>query len=143
MNKHYTLIFLSSFTLLMVAGCSKDFLKPYEDRIEGGTWELHDIDRRGIGSSYDPQFNGGRFNFYDGGELYYVDQAGNEYEGSWNIRKYDSEQGRVRTLTITAIDFQNQRVLTENFDDMEFTGTDRFRAYVYSGGKTTVFRFKR
>ena len=56
MNKHYTLILLLAFSL---AACSKDFLKPYEDRIEGGTWELHDVDRRGIGGGYDPLFTGG------------------------------------------------------------------------------------
>ena len=143
MGKNYTLIFLSVFSLFLVAGCSKDFLKPYEDRIEGGTWELHDVDRRGIGGGYHPMFSGGRFNFFDNGELHYVDEAGRQYEGSWSIRKYDGPDGRIRTLTITAIDFQDQRVLSESFDDMQFSGTDRFRAYVYTGGRTYVFRFKR
>jgi hypothetical protein len=143
MGKHYTLI-LSAFSLLLVAGCSKDFLKPYEDRIEGGTWELHDIDRRGIGGGgYDPVFTGGRFNFFDNGELHYVDEAGNEYEGTWSMRKYDTGDGRVRSLTITAIDFNSQRVRFESFDDMQFSGTNRFHAFVYSGGKTWVFRFRR
>ena len=143
MNKHYTLIFLSVFSLFLVAGCSKDFLKPYEDRVEGGTWDLHDIDRQGIGGGYDPQFTGGRFEFLPGGELFYTDEAGNQYEGSWSIRKYNAENGRVRTLSLTAIDFNNQRVLSEDFDDMQFSGTDRFRAYVYTGNRTYVFRFKR
>lgn len=143
MSKHYTLIFLSAFTLQLLAGCSKDFLKPYEDRIEGGTWELHDIDRRGIGGGYDPMFTGGRFNFLEGGELVYTDAAGNVYDGSWRIRKYNSGDGRIRSLSITAIDFNNQNVRTENFDDMQFTGTDRFRAYVYTGNRTYIFRFKR
>lgn len=143
MKKHYILIFLSVFFLLLVAGCSKDFLKPYEDRVEGGTWQLHDIDRQGIGGGYDPRFTGGRFIFLPGGELQYTDEAGNQYEGSWSIRKYNTESGRVRTLSITAIDFNNQRVLAEDFDDMQFSGTDRFRAYVYTGNRTYVFRFKR
>lgn len=140
MNKHYTLILLFAFSL---AGCSKDFLKPYEDRIEGGTWELHDVDRRGIGGGYDPQFTGGKFIFSDRGELTYTDPAGNVYEGSWNMRKYNSDGGRVRQLSITAIDFANNRVLTETFDDMQFSGTDRFRAFVYTGNRTYIFRFKR
>lgn len=143
MNKNYTLILLSVFPLMLVAGCSKDFLKPYDDRVEGGTWELHDIDRRGIGAGYDPQFTGGRFVFLSGGELLYTDEAGNQYNGSWSIRKYNADNGRVRTLSVTAIDFNNQRVLTEDFDDMRFTGTDRFRAFVYTGNRTYVFRFKR
>jgi hypothetical protein len=140
MIKNYTLILFLIFSLL---GCSKDFLKPYEDRIEGGTWELHDIDRRGIGGGYDPQFTGGKFNFFEGGELIYTDEAGNEYEGSWSIRKYDSQDGRVRSLSVTAIDFTNNRVLVEDFDDMQFSGTNRFRAFVYTGNRTYVFRFKR
>ena len=143
MKKNYTLIFLSAFSLLLVAGCSKDFLKPYEDRIEGGTWELHDVDRRGIGGGYDPMFTGGRFTFLDNGELLYVDEAGNQYEGSWSIRKYNSGDGRIRTLSITAIDFQNQRVLAEDFDNIQFSGTNRFRAFVYTGNRTYIFRFKR
>lgn len=140
MSKHYTVILLLVFTLF---GCSKDFLKPYEDRIEGGTWELHDIDRRGIGSGYDPPFTGGKFNFLSGGELIYTDPSGNVYEGSWSMRKYNTADGRVRSLSLTAIDFQNNRVLAEDFDDMQFSGTDRFRAFVYTGNRTYVFRFKR
>jgi hypothetical protein len=140
MNKHYTLILLLAFSF---AGCSKDFLKPYEDRVEGGTWELHDVDRRGIGGGYDPPFTGGRFNFFSGGELTYIDAAGNVYEGSWSMRKYNGSEGRVRQLSVTAIDFTNNRVLTENFDDMQFSGTDRFRAFVYTGNRTYIFRFKR
>lgn len=141
MKKHYTLILLLSLTLF---GCSKDFLKPYEDRIEGGTWELHDIDRQGFGGGFDPMFTGGRFTFFSGGEMEYTDQDGNFYEGSWNMRKYNGpDGGRVRSLSVTAIDFTNNRVLTENFDDMQFSGTDRFRAFIYTGNRTYVFRFKR
>src|SRR5687768_13206057 len=99
MIKHYTVILLLVVTF---SGCSKDFLKPYEDRVEGGTWELHDVDRRGIGGGYDPPFTGGRFNFFPGGQLEYIDLAGNVYEGSWSIRKYNSDNGRVRQLSITA-----------------------------------------
>lgn len=140
MNKHYTLILLLSFTL---AGCSKDFLKPYEDRIEGGTWELHDVDRRGAGGRYDPPFTDGRFNFFPGGQMTYTDHAGNLYEGSWTMRKYNYGDDRVRQLSVTVIDFTNNRVITENFDDMQFTGTNRFKAFVYVGNRTYVFRFKR
>ena len=142
MKKHYTIILLLA---LIQFGCSKDFLKPYEDRIEGGSWELHDIDRRGIGGGYDPQFTGGKFVFFSGGELEYTDQAGNFYEGSWNMRKYNGgpDRDRIRSLSITVIDFTNNRVLVEDFDDMRFSGTDRFRAFVYTGNRTYVFRFKR
>lgn len=143
MKKHYTVILLQAFLLVLLAGCSKDFLKPYEDRVEGGVWELHDVDKHGIGGGFDPVFTGGRFEFFSGRRLRYVDQSGNEYEGNWDIRKYNTGDGRIRSLSVTAIDFQNQRVLTENFDDMQFSGTDRFRAYVYTGNRTYVFRFKR
>ena len=156
MKKLY--LFFFSFIFIILSGCSKDFLKPYEDRLEGSTWRLVDIDKRGIGGGSMPiTFRDGEFSFFDNGELRYTDGAGNVYNGSWNMRKYwmrdrcyidengyeDCDEKRVRSLSITAVDFSSQRVLNEFFDDIVFTGTNRFKAFIYTGFATYIFRFRR
>ena len=127
----------------LLMGCSKDFLKPYDDRIEGGTWELYDVNSFGIGGGYSLSFTNGKFRFFDNGELEYTDADGNLYEGSWNIRKEYVGDETTRQLIITAVDFASQRVVSETFDDMQFTGTDRFKAFIYGGSRTYTFKFKR
>jgi hypothetical protein len=49
----------------------------------------------------------------------------------------------VRSLQITAVDFTNQQVLTTYYDEITFTGTDRFRANSFSGWRTYVTQFRR
>jgi hypothetical protein len=153
MKKIYSLLLLPlSFVLL--AGCSKDFLKSYENRIDDGTWELFDIDKRGIGSGdMSFPFTGGFFRFDPSGQLYYKDVAGNEYQGSWDMgtnyiyegsgNSGDGNGRSVRTMQITAVNFQTQDVLTEHFEEIKFTSTNRFRAFIRRGLKTYVFFFKR
>ena len=146
------------FMLLLFTGCSKDFLKNYEDRLEGGVWHLVDVDKRGIGGGSLPiAFRDGSFRFYDNGSIEYTDGAGNQYDGSWTMRKYwitdrcyideygdqDCDNKRVRSLHINLVDFSSQRVLNEFFDDIVFTGTDRFKAFIYTGSATYIFRFRR
>ncbi|RYG44042.1 MAG: hypothetical protein EOO01_20225 [Chitinophagaceae bacterium] len=145
------------FLLLMIlAGCSKDFLKRYEKRIEG-TWELVDIDRVGIGGGGGFAFSEGLFTFGDDGRLEYTNAAGQVYKGSWDIRRdwvsgqcstddngnSDCNDRNVKSLQITAVDFTNQDVRSEYFNEMVFTGTNRFKAYIYSGFSSYVFRFRR
>ena len=141
--------------LVLFTGCSKDILKDYEDRIEG-TWRLDDVDRIGIGSS-SLTFTEGRFTFTEPGKLEYTDRFGGLYQGSWQIRKRyvqdncDTDNNgnrqcndrKVRSLQITAIDFQTQDVKTEHFDEIVFTGTNKFKAYIYLTARTYVFRFTR
>ena len=139
--------------LSVAAGCSKDFLKSYEDRIEG-TWRLVDVDRRGIGGSVNNMiFQGGTFNFSEAGDLTYTKENGEIYQGSWNIDKRwtsgdcygnnNCQDRRVRTLNVVAVNFTTQDVKAENFEEIEFTGTNRFNAYIYSGLHTYIFRFRR
>jgi hypothetical protein len=138
-------------------GCSKDFLKRYEDRIEG-VWDLVDVDRIGFnGSTSGLPFRDGQFTFSDGGSLQYVSTGGDTLQGSWDIRKrwmtgncytndngnYSCEDRNVRSMQITAINFVTQEVRSEYFDEIKFTGTNRFKAYIYSGFSTYVFRFRR
>jgi hypothetical protein len=155
MKNFYLLILI--FPALLLSGCSKDFLKRYEKRMEG-TWELTDVDRLGFGGSTSGvTFRDGRFTFSESGELEYVNTSGQLYKGSWDLRRdwvsgqcYTDENGNyqcddrnVRSLHITAVDFTNQDVRSEFFDEIIFTGTNRFKAYIYTGFRSYVFRFRR
>src|SRR5688572_25175112 len=129
--------------IILIAACSKDFLKSYDRRITGGTWELYDVNNFGLGSRYNSPFSSGKFTFESSGDVTYVNDQGEVYTGSWDIR--DSWQGdnRQQTLFVSVLNFQTQDMITEYFDDMQFTGTNRFKAFVYSGGRTYTFKFKR
>lgn len=141
MNKIY-LVFFPVLVLLM-PGCSKDFLKSYDKRITGGTWELYDVNNFGLGSRYTSPFTSGRFTFESSGQLTYTTNQGQVYEGSWDIRHDWQDDDQVQSLFITVINFQTQEVLSEYFDDLQFTGTNRFRAQINSGGRVYTFKFKR
>src|ERR1700755_3676540 len=92
MKKIYTLSLLSF--VIIIAACSKDFLKSYDKRIQG-VWRLTDIDRFGFGS-INTQFRDGLFHFLDDGQLIYVNEAGDTSTGSWNIQRRWS-QGNCNT----------------------------------------------
>lgn len=150
MKKIYPL----ALVFFLISGCSKDFLKRYEERIDG-TWQLVDVDRIGIGRTHLP-FTGGQFIFQEDGGLQYNSPTGISYTGNWDIRREwrtgncpdengsrDCDNRRVKTLRITAVDFTGQDIKSEYFHEMVFTGTDRFKAYIYAGFHTYVFRFRR
>ena len=141
MKKLYFLLLPICF--LFFTGCSKDFLKRYEDRVEGGSWELYDVNSFGIGGGTTLNVTSGRFTFLGGGQLEYRDNDGNLYQGTWDIRKEYYTDQTVRQLHIYAVDFTNQRVVSEVFDDMQFTGTNRFKAFIYANTRTYTFKFKR
>jgi hypothetical protein len=156
MKKIYFISCLVLFFSLLV-GCSKDFLKRYEDRIEG-TWNLVDVDRIGLnGSTSGLPFRDGRFTFSDSGSLEYISTSGDTLQGSWDIRKrwmtgncftddngnYNCNDRYVRSMQVIAINFISQEVRSEFFDEIIFTGTNRFKAYIYTGFSTYVFRFRR
>ena len=141
MKKIYTLSILLSFVVLF--GCSKDFLKKYDERIIG-TWRISDVNRIGIGGSTDNlTFREGSFTFREGGSLTYVNSAGTTYQGSWDIAKKTIGEETVRSLQITAIDFAGQDVRTEYYDDMDFVGTDHFKTEVISRTHSYITHFRR
>ena len=154
MKKIYSTVFVA-LVLIAFSGCSKDVFKNYEDRIEG-IWRLDDVDRIGIGSS-NLTFTEGRFTFMEPGKLEYTDRFGGLYQGSWEMRRHnvqgncetDNNGNRqcndrnVRSLHITAIDFQTREVKSEQFDEIVFSGTNSFKAYIYLNARTYVFRFSR
>ena len=139
---------LYTFTIFIVllsfffAGCSKDFLRPYDKRIIG-TWKVTDIDDYGLGGSISLPFaEDGIFTFSDEGQLIY-NYNSRTYQGSWDIRKQTLEEKSINTLHLTAVDFTNQEVRTEYFDEMRFTSTNHFKAFIHSGLKTYVYHFSR
>jgi hypothetical protein len=155
MKKLYFLSLL--LPTLLFSGCSKDFLKRYEDRIEG-TWQLTDVDRLGWGGSTgDVVFRDGLFTFSDNGKLEYISSSGQVYQGSWDMRRewvrgncYTNEDGYsdcndryVSSMHITAVDFATQEIRSDYFNEIVFTSTNRFKAYIYSGSRNYVFRFRR
>lgn len=153
MKKIYPILLIS----LVIASCSKDVFRTYEDRLVG-TWHLVDVDRRGLGGSLSNiPFTTGDFTFQQGGRLVYNDPAGPVYEGSWDLGyrtvsngcsidengNQDCSERHIRSLHITAIDFTNQDVKTENFEEINFTSTNHFKARIRSGLHTYVFSFRR
>lgn len=127
---------------LFFTSCSKDFLKRYDKRIIG-TWKITDVDDYGLGGSISLPFSeDGVFTFADGGQLTY-NYNGRTYQGSWDIRKQQMDDESINTLHITAVDFTNQQVRTEYFNEIRFTSTNRFKAFINSGLKTYVYHFKR
>jgi hypothetical protein len=141
MKQIYTLVILLSVVLLN--GCSKDVLKSYDKRIVG-TWRISDVDRVGFGGNTDNlPFNSGSFTFHENGTLEYVNAANATFKGSWEIIKRKKDDQTVHILQITAIDFTNQQVLTEYYDDMNFTGTNRFKANITANFHVYVTCFSR
>ena len=147
MQKFYT---LTLFFVLSITGigCSKDVLKRYEERIVG-SWELVDVDRQGFGgSTSNLPFRDGRFKFEENGSLIYTDINGSVFSGSWEMDyaynyDQDGDNETVRTLQIVAINFTSQEVRTEYFNEVRFTSTNKFRAFVRSGWRNYVFYFER
>ena len=139
MKKIYSLLFIA----VLIAGCSKDFLKKYDTRIKG-TWQLTDVDRRGIGGSVGHlPFSDGQFIFDENGGLTYNDPAGTVYKGTWDIKRNYYGDDETHSLLITAVDYVSQDVKSEFFDEMTFTGTDHFKAFVNSATRSYVFHFRR
>ncbi len=141
MKKVYITVIALSF--LFFLGCSKDFLKSYEHRIVG-TWTITDVNRVGIGGNTNNlPFKQGTFNFNDDGSMIYTNASGDVYKGSWDIRKKWTDDKHTQSLQITAVDFVSQNVLTEYYDDLNFTGTNHFKANIISGSHTYVTHFRR
>ncbi|MEO6221083.1 MAG: hypothetical protein ABIO81_11680 [Ginsengibacter sp.] len=141
MKKVY--ITVIAFSFIFLAGCSKDVLKSYEHRIVG-TWRITDVNRIGLGGNTDNlPFKQGIFNFNDDGSLVYTNISGDVYKGSWDIRKKRVDDKQVQSLQITAVDFVSQNVLTEYYDDLNFTGTNRFKATITSGSHAYITHFRR
>jgi hypothetical protein len=141
MKNIYTVSILLSF--IAFSGCSKDFLKKYDTRIIG-TWRITDVNRVGLGGNTDNlPFTDGTFTFLDGGTLTYVNSANISYRGTWDIVKKIAGDETVHSLEVTVVNYSNQQALSEYYDDMNFTGTDHFKANIFSGFHAYVTHFSR
>ena len=142
MKKLYTFSILL-LVLFLNNSCSKDILKAYEDRIIG-TWELEDVNRVGFGGdSGNLPFRHGVFVFSNNGALTYTEPGGAVYSGSWDIERATYEDRVVRSMHITAVNFATQEVRSEFFEEINFTGTNKFKAYIRQGLHTWLFHFAR
>jgi len=73
----------------------------------------------------------------------YTSPSGSVYKGNWDIQKdFENNENYQRALQLTAVDFSNQIVITEYFDEMNFRGSDHFVAFTQEGlqSYTTYFR---
>ena len=141
MKNIYTISIL--LCLVTFTHCSKDFLKKYDKRIIG-TWRIADVRNYGLGGNTDNlPFTEGSFTFYENGILSYINSLNVTFQGTWDIVKKIREDQTVHSLEITAVDYTTMQTLSEYYDDMNFTGTDRFKASINSGFHTYVTIFKR
>lgn len=136
-------IYLLLLAAIVFSSCSKDFLKPYDDRIVG-TWRVSEVNRIGIGGdAADIAFRNGKFQFNGDGTLIYTDDAGNVSSGTWDIQKRNVNNDIIRTLQITAVDFNSQQVRAEFYDEMNFRSTNHFVAKINNTLRTFVTHFRR
>ncbi len=142
MNKIYTLLIISA--VLFLGSCSKDVLKSYKDRIIG-TWQLDRVNRVGFGGDTDdlPFREGSQFEFNENGGLVFNDTNGDVYSGSWDIERTFVNDQQVRQLHIAAVNFTTQQVRSELFEEIQFTGTNKFKGFIRQGLRTYVFHFER
>lgn len=136
-------VYFATLSLLLLAGCSKDFLKRYDDRIVG-SWYISKVNRIGIGGDFSElPFREGSFTFNGDGTLTYTDDLGNVSSGSWDIQKRNVNSNVIRTLQITTVDFNTQLVRSEFYDDMNFRSTNHFVATINTSFRSYVTHFRR
>jgi len=141
MKKLYTLVTLG--VTFILCGCSKDFLKKYDSRIVG-TWHISNINRIGFGGNTNNlPFADGSFTFRDDGSLIYLNSANQSFNGSWDIEKKVINDQTIRGLQVTAVNFTNQQVISEYYDDMNFVSTNHFKADLIGTSRTYVTHFRR
>jgi hypothetical protein len=134
----FGIILLTSFLL---ASCSKDILKTYDQRIIGD-WEITEINGFGFGG-YSLTFSEDeKFSFSKNGQLTHT-SGGQVYQGSWDIRKIVKDDNTTQALHITAVNFGSQAVRTEYFNDLQFTTSNRFKAVINNGTKAYIYHFVR
>jgi len=137
---HVIGLFVAIFAL---TNCSKDILKKYDKRIIG-TWRIADVDRYGLGGNIDNlPFIDGSITFNEDGTLSYVNSSNSTFTGTWDIVKKTTDNGTVHSLIITAVNYNSIEVLSQYYDDMNFTGTDRFRATAVAQFHSYVTIFRR
>ena len=141
MKKIYPLSIVA--LIIIFSSCSKDFLKSYDKRIIG-TWKISYVNNIGLGgSSSNLPFNNGTLTFLSHGKLEYTNSANEIFEGKWDIVKKMQGEQSIKSLQISAVDFRSHELLTQYYDDMNFTGTNHFKATINSNFHSYVTHFDR
>ena len=142
-NNHSKILTLMIVFATLFFSCSKDILKSYERRIIG-QWHVRDVKRIGIGGSTDYlPFRDGTFVFNQDGTLTYRNGANQQFQGTWEITRRNMNDQVTQSLQVTAIDFANERVLSEYYDDINFRSTDHFVGNTIENFRTYVTHFRR
>jgi hypothetical protein len=145
MRKIYFLSYILLF--LLFSGCSKDFLKRYDERIIG-TWQIDEVNKIGFGGNINSlPFREGSFRFNADGTLVYTSPSGSVFNGTWDIQKKTVSSGDdsnvYHSLQITAVNFTTQQVFGEYYDDINFTGTNHIKARIILDTRTYVTHLRR
>jgi len=146
MKKTLLYFFLAPFILL--CSCSKEWM---EDRLEG-TWRLKSAERNSFinWKSFDTGYEDGRFAFQGDGSATYLDNQ-LSMNGDWRIRRVtdlynnngdDGSNSRM-ALFIHLIDFNLQRTLNLEFDDIHYRTRNRLVAEYESSGYRYRYVFVR
>lgn len=136
-------VYFVSFAFMLLAGCSKDFLKRYDDRIVGD-WYISKVTRFGVGGNFDDlPYREGQFSFKNDGSLTFTDDSGNVSNGTWDIQKRNINGEVIRTFQVNTVDFNSQVVRSEFYDDMQFRSTNHFVATINNSFRSFVTHFRR
>lgn len=138
-----TVTLLAASLAVVTSGCIKEGYRTAERRILG-EWRIDDVNPMGWGgNSARIPFNNGRFTFYDNGTLSYVNDNNQQFSGSWYINRRWQDDEQWLSMQITAVDFVNQRVLSQFYENLDFRGRNRLRAETQQSTRRYVTYFRR
>ena len=138
-----TVTLLAASLAVVTSGCIKEGYRTAERRILG-EWRIDDVNPMGWGgNSARIPFNNGRFTFYDNGTLSYVNDNNQQFSGSWYINWRWQDDQQWLSMQITAVDFVNQQVLSQFYENLDFRGRNRLRAETQQSTRRYVTYFRR
>ncbi|QGW28343.1 hypothetical protein [Phnomibacter ginsenosidimutans] len=138
-----TVTLLAASLAVVTSGCIKEGYRTAERRILG-EWRIDDVNPMGWGgNSARIPFNNGRFTFYDNGTLSYVNDNNQQFSGSWYINRRWQDDEQWLSMQITAVDFVNQQVLSQFYENLDFRGRNRLRAETQQSTRRYVTYFRR
>src|SRR5687768_10095930 len=136
MKKNLPLLLTLTLIVILSSSCRKFLFNP-ENRIEG-QWKLKFVERRHVlrWSDVTNRYESGVFIFDNDGAAFYEDANG-VMNGTWVLRErrdgYYDENGNYQSdtrmsLTLDLYNFQDNRVLNLDFDNVRFKGRNQFLA---------------
>ena len=109
-----------------------------------GTWKISDVSRYGFnGSDALPFKENDLLTFGEDGALT-LQRTGTTWQGSWDIQRvHNGDDDESKALALTVINLADQQVRSDYFNDMAFTGTNHFKAFINYNTRVYVYRFSR